>query len=339
MITSFLLVYVYGGDDYLVNLKVVQNAVILPWFSPFFPKCTVILPIFYRDFLTALVINCRKLCVAVHHWLLPLHFYSLTLCESTAILKVKSLALTPCLLNTDRLTHSMLISHNTRLTYWRQQGNYETCRVCETDSKLVHGLVESAEVAVVLGCLNVVLTERSHRQLQWRQMQLLRLIQQPRLRVRVMTVDCNLLQYQRYTPTIQPTHEFTIYQRNVLPYTWWCISRHIYNSANCENSLTFWQCVTAPCSICPCHLPLLVLPLMSYPRTAATRHGEVSVEPNVLSCLMPLHLDISKTVAVVHMHSTDNDSVVLFKVHTFSPFVCLSHAGIVLNILIFFQFY
>ena len=30
----------YGGDDYLVNLKVVQNAVILPWFSSFFQKCT-----------------------------------------------------------------------------------------------------------------------------------------------------------------------------------------------------------------------------------------------------------------------------------------------------------
>ena len=28
---------------------------ILPWFFPFFQKCTVILPIFYRDFLTALL--------------------------------------------------------------------------------------------------------------------------------------------------------------------------------------------------------------------------------------------------------------------------------------------
>ena len=33
MLTLFLLLYVYGGDDYLVNLKVVsilQNGVILP---------------------------------------------------------------------------------------------------------------------------------------------------------------------------------------------------------------------------------------------------------------------------------------------------------------------
>ena len=28
--SHFLLFYVYGGDGYLVNLKVVQNAVILP---------------------------------------------------------------------------------------------------------------------------------------------------------------------------------------------------------------------------------------------------------------------------------------------------------------------
>ena len=58
LLTLFLLLYVYGGDDYLVNLKVVSKttkcrdfAVIFP---VFFQKCTVILPIFYRDFLTAL---------------------------------------------------------------------------------------------------------------------------------------------------------------------------------------------------------------------------------------------------------------------------------------------
>ena len=55
MLILFLLLYVYGGDDYLLNLKVVQNAVIFPVFQ----KCTVILLIFYRDFLTALVINVR----------------------------------------------------------------------------------------------------------------------------------------------------------------------------------------------------------------------------------------------------------------------------------------
>ena len=56
MLTLFLLLYVYGGDDYLVNLKVVsilQNGVIFPVF--FFKKCTAILLIFYSDFLTALL--------------------------------------------------------------------------------------------------------------------------------------------------------------------------------------------------------------------------------------------------------------------------------------------
>jgi len=32
-----------------------------------------------------------------------------------------------------------------------------------TDGELAHRLVEAAEVAVVLGCLNVVLTKRPHR--------------------------------------------------------------------------------------------------------------------------------------------------------------------------------
>ena len=59
MLTLFLLLYVYDGDDYLVNLKVVSETTKCRDFtviSPvFFQKCTVILPIFYRNFLTALV--------------------------------------------------------------------------------------------------------------------------------------------------------------------------------------------------------------------------------------------------------------------------------------------
>ena len=39
---------------------------------------------------------------------------------------------------------------------------YKVIRVVCTDSELVHRLVESAEVAVVLGSLDIVLTERPH---------------------------------------------------------------------------------------------------------------------------------------------------------------------------------
>ena len=61
MLTLFLLLYVYGGYDYLVNLKVVSETTKCRDFTVislvFFQKCTVILPIFYRDFLTVLVTN------------------------------------------------------------------------------------------------------------------------------------------------------------------------------------------------------------------------------------------------------------------------------------------
>ena len=56
------------GDDYVVNLKVVSKTtkcrdftVILPVFFP--QKCIVILPIFYRDFLTALILGYDTLCL------------------------------------------------------------------------------------------------------------------------------------------------------------------------------------------------------------------------------------------------------------------------------------
>ena len=55
MLTLFLLLYVYGGDDYLV--KVVSKSTKCCDFPFFFQKCTMILPIFYRDFLTALVMS------------------------------------------------------------------------------------------------------------------------------------------------------------------------------------------------------------------------------------------------------------------------------------------
>jgi len=60
LLTLFILLYVHGGDDYLVNLKVVSETTkrrdFTVIFPVFFQKCPVILPIFYRDFLTALVI-------------------------------------------------------------------------------------------------------------------------------------------------------------------------------------------------------------------------------------------------------------------------------------------
>jgi len=54
---SILLIYIYGKDDYLVNLEVVSKTTKCRDFTVifrFFEKCTVILPIFYRDFLIAL---------------------------------------------------------------------------------------------------------------------------------------------------------------------------------------------------------------------------------------------------------------------------------------------
>ena len=64
LLTLFLLLYVYGGDDYLLNLKVVSKTTKCRDFTVIFPiffqKCTVILPIFYRDFLTALSLSNKK---------------------------------------------------------------------------------------------------------------------------------------------------------------------------------------------------------------------------------------------------------------------------------------
>jgi len=57
LLTLFILLYFYGGDDYLVNLKVVSETTKRRDFTvifPIFSKMPVILPIFYRDFLTAL---------------------------------------------------------------------------------------------------------------------------------------------------------------------------------------------------------------------------------------------------------------------------------------------
>ena len=55
MLTLFLLLYVYGGDDYLVNLIGVNKTTKRSDFtviSPvFFQKCAVILPIFTEIFL------------------------------------------------------------------------------------------------------------------------------------------------------------------------------------------------------------------------------------------------------------------------------------------------
>jgi len=53
----FLLLYVYGGDDYLVNLKVVSKTTKCRDFTVFFPVISKMhrdFADFYRDFLTAL---------------------------------------------------------------------------------------------------------------------------------------------------------------------------------------------------------------------------------------------------------------------------------------------
>ena len=68
MLTLFLLLYVYGGDDYLLNLKVVSKTTKCRDFTVIFTvfqKCTVILLIFYRDFLTAL---CMSIPLQRRHW-------------------------------------------------------------------------------------------------------------------------------------------------------------------------------------------------------------------------------------------------------------------------------
>jgi len=61
LLTLFLLLYVFGGDDYLVNLKVVSKTTkchdFTVIFHVLFQKCIVILPIFYCDFLTALLMK------------------------------------------------------------------------------------------------------------------------------------------------------------------------------------------------------------------------------------------------------------------------------------------
>jgi len=60
LLTLFLLLYVYGGDDYLVNLKVVSKTTKCHDFTLIFP---VFLKIhrdfadFYRDFFTALLMT------------------------------------------------------------------------------------------------------------------------------------------------------------------------------------------------------------------------------------------------------------------------------------------
>jgi len=58
LLTLFLLLYVYGGDVYLENLKVVSKTTKCRDFTRFL-NCNVI---FYRDFLTALVMM-YKLCL------------------------------------------------------------------------------------------------------------------------------------------------------------------------------------------------------------------------------------------------------------------------------------
>jgi len=61
LLTLFLLLYVYGGDDYLVNLKVVSKTTkcreFTVIFSVFFSKMHRDFADFYRDFLTALNIT------------------------------------------------------------------------------------------------------------------------------------------------------------------------------------------------------------------------------------------------------------------------------------------
>jgi len=59
LLTQFLLLYVYGGDDYLVNLKVVSKTTKCHDFTVTFPVISKMhrdfADFFHRDFLTALL--------------------------------------------------------------------------------------------------------------------------------------------------------------------------------------------------------------------------------------------------------------------------------------------
>jgi len=55
--------YVYGGDDYLVNLKIVSKATECHDFTAIFPfllKMHRNFADFYRDFLTALILHVKR---------------------------------------------------------------------------------------------------------------------------------------------------------------------------------------------------------------------------------------------------------------------------------------
>jgi len=60
LLTLFLLLYVYGGDDYLVNFKVVSKTTKCRDFTVIFPVFSKMhrdFADFYRDFLTSLEIR------------------------------------------------------------------------------------------------------------------------------------------------------------------------------------------------------------------------------------------------------------------------------------------
>ena len=65
-----------------------------------------------------------------------------------------------------------------------------------SDLKLPHGLVESAQVAVVFGRLNVELPESLLGQLEGGEVEVVSLLEEPLLRLLVVAVDGDLLQDQ-----------------------------------------------------------------------------------------------------------------------------------------------
>ena len=71
------------------------------------------------------------------------------------------------------------------------------CKNVDTDRKHMHRLVEPAKVAVVLCRLDVVLAKCLHGEVERGEVQVLRLLEQSLFSLLVVTVDGNLLEYQR----------------------------------------------------------------------------------------------------------------------------------------------
>jgi len=120
LLTLFLLLYVNGGDDYLVNLKVVSKTTKCRDFTvifPFFKNAPLFCRFFYRDFFTALLtsnklLNPHQSAYCKHHStetaLSYIHDYHINAIGSH---KVSCLCLLDLSAAFDTIDHDILISH------------------------------------------------------------------------------------------------------------------------------------------------------------------------------------------------------------------------------------